>query len=72
MSKFTEITVICDVPHDITPGVCAFCELDAAERRLREAEAEVKRLREANEHWHQRVTQLKNDAEAAERGREGK
>ncbi len=29
-----KITVICNVEHDITPGVCAFCERDKARQEL--------------------------------------
>ena len=34
MSKFNKITVVCNVEHDITPGVCALCERDHAQRFL--------------------------------------
>ena len=32
MSKYEKVTVICNEPHDIIRGVCAFCEHDAALR----------------------------------------
>ena len=30
--SFTKITVVCDVPHEIPAGDCAFCLLDAARK----------------------------------------
>ena len=32
MNKYNEVTVICNKPHEITEGACAFCERDAALR----------------------------------------
>jgi len=38
------ITVICDVEHDIMPGVCAFCERDAERKARKDAQSSLATL----------------------------
>lgn len=60
-----KVTVICDVPHVITEGVCALCERDKAIRELQAWQQAELELHPSI--WHsitQRVEQILREQEA--------